>query len=420
VKRLYIKLETLASLSLRADHAALGVNSTSYITGNTLLGSLAAAHRLSYPNKKDEFERLFLRESILYPNLYPAGTNDTLSFWQDIHRPVYPVPRTAQSCKRYSGFLYPKTETNDAHGVRDTVIDWAVFKLGMKMDERERRFDPLDMLLAHKKCTLCKEPMDYFSGYYRRSDTLREMIAMKTAATRLQTRVGVDRESRTARGGIFYHRQVFDEGTFFWGEIKILDDQLIEGFKNFVNDVSTLLRMGTDRTRGMGKVKIEVIEPTEEVYDRRIEFGKRMQNFNTLLIEQMRSKGLERLLHHYFFTITLHSPLILSDESLRYRGTIDANVLEELLQMPVEGLEQVYQNTSMKQVMGWQELWGTPRPGEQAIDTGSVFLFRCDKADSKVIDALFELEERGIGKRRAEGFGRICVSDPFHKEVALK
>ena len=246
------------------------------------------------------------------------------------------------------------------------------------------------------------------------------MIATQTAVTRLQTRIGVDRESRTAQEGISYKRQVFDEGTTFWGEIKILDDQFVSVFKKFVTDVGTagLLRMGTGRTRGMGKVKIEIIELTEEAQEQSTDFVARMQSFNSLLIESMMHRGLEEFLHSYFFTVTLHSPLILSDEFLRYRSTIDANVLEELLEMPVEGLEQVYQNTSIKQVMGWQELWGTPRANEYAIDTGSVFLFRCNAP--KVIDALFKLEELGIGKRRAEGFGRICLSDPFHKEVTPK
>ncbi len=68
-------------------------------------------------------------------------------------------------------------------------------------------------------------------------------------------------------------------------------------------------------------------------------------------------------------------------------------------------------------------MWGTPRTNEYAIDTGSVFLFAF-KGESKQIDplkqALFRLEEEGIGQRKAEGFGRVCISDPFHREVTLK
>ncbi|MBV9710203.1 MAG: hypothetical protein JO011_04715, partial [Ktedonobacteraceae bacterium] len=67
---------------------------------------------------------------------------------------------------------------------------------------------------------------------------------------------------------------------------------------------------------------------------------------------------------------------------------------------------------------GWQELWGTPRAAEYAIESGSVFLFTCPSPpDNALHNALFALEEQGMGKRRAEGFGRICISDPFHQLV---
>ncbi len=411
MKRLSIKLQTLAPLSTRADHAAIGVDMISYIAGNTLLGSLAAVHRLFYPDKKDEFEQFFLQGYILYPNLYPAVIDSDDADWQNA--PVYPVPKTAQSCKRCSGFLYPKAEMNDGHGVRDTVIDWALFKLDR--DAEKQGSESLDVLLEHKRCVLCKEPMDHFNGYYRRSNTLREMIATNAPATRLQTRIGIDRESRTAQEGSSYNRQVFDEGMVFWGEIKLLEDYLVDAFKNFIIDAGAAIRMGTGRTRGMGKIKIEVIESREEVQERKANFAVRLQSFNSLLVKNIAQRRLENLLHDYFFTITLHSPLILNDEFLRYRGTIDAGTLSELLGVPLEGLEQVYQCAGIKRVMGWQELWGMPRANEYAVDTGSVFLFRAP--DQRVVDALFRLEEQGIGKRRAEGFGRICISDPFHKEV---
>jgi len=62
-----------------------------------------------------------------------------------------------------------------------------------------------------------------------------------------------------------------------------------------------------------------------------------------------------------------------------------------------------------------------PRTKEIAIETGSVFLFATnDVPDDALWRALFDLEETGVGRRRAEGFGRICVSDPFHLEVKLK
>jgi CRISPR-associated protein Csx10 len=57
---------------------------------------------------------------------------------------------------------------------------------------------------------------------------------------------------------------------------------------------------------------------------------------------------------------------------------------------------------------------------EYAIETGSVFLFSCNAVKGSpehetLLQQLFTLEERGIGKRRAEGFGRVRVSDQFHQ-----
>ncbi len=70
---------------------------------------------------------------------------------------------------------------------------------------------------------------------------------------------------------------------------------------------------------------------------------------------------------------------------------------------------------------GWNELWGTPRTNEYALDIGSVFLFGTTiEPINSLWQALFRLEEEGAGQRRTEGFGRICVSDPFHLEVTLK
>jgi CRISPR-associated protein Csx10 len=414
-----MKLETLTPLSIHSNRAMMGAGTTvGYIAGNTVLGSLAAVHRLSYPSKKDEFEQLFLRGHLHYPNLYPASNG--IDTWQDIHHPVYPLPKTAQSCKLYSGFRYPEIEGNNSHGVRDTLINWALFKVSAQTDERICGFEPLHAFLKDKKCRICKEPMQPFSGYYRRDDRSKAIAVANGQGKQLQTRVGINREADTEQESISYSQQVFDEGVRFWGAIKIFDDRIVNAFKNFVSDVGTtgLVRIGTGRTRGMGKVSIEVIESSEGVQERHADFTARLQSFNTQLLENVAQWKLKDFQRNYFFAITLHSPLLLNDEFLRYRGVIDAGVLKELLAIPLEGLEQVYHHASIKRIMGWQELWGTPRMNEYAIDTGSVFLFRCVVPPAQsVIDALFRLEEQGIGERRAEGFGRICISDPFHKEV---
>ena len=118
-----------------------------------------------------------------------------------------------------------------------------------------------------------------------------------------------------------------------------------------------------------------------------------------------------------YFALTLHSPVILRDDLLRYRGTISGKVLANLAKLPSKTLRQIHQVASLERVTGWSELWGTPRTQEYAIATGSVFLFAStEKASDGLLEAFFKLEDEGIGERCAEGFGRICFSDPFHLE----
>ena len=161
----------------------------------------------------------------------------------------------------------------------------------------------------------------------------------------------------------------------------------------------------------MGKVTLQ-IEDAENDQQRFATFSKRIVDFQKALEQRAHYFKLEQLPHPTFFALTLHSPVILCDDLLRYRSTIDAEVLQELLGCRMPGLELIHHAESMQRVTGWQELWGTPRAAEYAIESGSVFLFACSSPlDAKVLEALFALEEKGVGKRCAEGFGRICISD---------
>lgn len=447
MKALSIRVTAEAPLAIRADHAPDGAKNAGYIPGPTLVGSLAAAYRLLNPNQTSEFERLFLREQVFYPGLYPAIFKDPIkperpnSEWyramQAANLPIYPLPKTAQSCKRHEGFRDPKDDEVKAHGVHDTLIDWAIAKLGEKYGSG----NPLSALLKHKVCPWpnlnwpdndvlpdksCGEVMDHYHGYYRRDKTAPQNMLAAKPNTRLRTHTGIDRETGTVEEGILYNREVFEEGMRFWGSIHFqeTDKDLIPLFQDFINEIGDtgLVRIGTGRTRGMGRVKLRVDSLPDE-HIRFIAFKKRLEKLDEELHKQAKIFILDDLGNNFYFALTLHSPLILCDDLLRYRGTIDQDVLQELLGpgFQIPGLERIYQTASVSRVTGWQEMWGLPRTNEYAIDTGSVFLFECPQPLSEEIkQRLFALEEQGIGKRRTEGFGRICISDQFHQEVGLR
>lgn len=421
MKYFALNLEAISPLAIRADHSPEGVDALRYISGSTLIGSLATVYRFAYPNNSADFERLFLSGQIQFPDLYPALFKQE-EMQEKITLPVFPFPRTARTCKRSPGFshLLENQDKDDAgHGVRDSLLDWTIFALADNM-----KVDNPDILLSpfpHSKefCQRCDNTMEYDAKHYRREN---EDMIIANSTTRLQTHTGIDRSTGTVQEGILYNRRVFDEHTRFWGLLKVSDD--VEAtFKDCIKEFGTsgLIRVGTGRTRGMGKVHLTIQPIDEDEQKRKDTFSTRLRNFNAALQDAAQTFNNEwdlRLdLKPFYFALTLHSPALLRDSLLRYRGSITNVALGKLLELSKNHFELIYQDASTKRVTGWSELWGTPRTNEIAIDTASVFLYGSDLPQNELEEALFKLENEGIGQRKAEGFGRICISDPFHMEV---
>ncbi len=289
---------------------------------------------------------------------------------------------TAQSCKRFPGF-YRDQEDERPHGVRDSLLDWAAFELGRLAGMQTTAL--LEALKPQKQCQHCGKPMERFTGYYCSAD--RRPVERASVDTRLRTHTGINRDTGTVQEGILYNRRVFNEHTRFWGMIKVSEDldvpkELASTLQNFINDVGQtgLVRVGTGRTRGLGKVRLS-IEPWRDHQYSMDAFRKNLQEFNDALCKRAKdafSESFTAQLKPFYFALTLHSPAILRDDLLRYRGTIDTETLVKLLGLPDDSayvFTLIYQAASTKRVTGWNELWGTPRMNEFAIDTGSVFLF---------------------------------------------
>lgn len=436
-----LNLETISPLAIRSDHAPTGAESASYISGTALAGSLAAVHRL-YHQQEDstQFEQLFLSGQVYYPDLYPASFASE-EMRRDFNAPVYALPKTAQSCKRFSGFVplddEDDVEKDDHHGVRDTLLDWAAFELGSRAQQAGQPIEVNTLLkplqehkyCSHPDCQAHRRPMDHLDGYYRRSRNNELAQAEVEKRKRLQTHTGINRDTGTVQEGILYNRSVFQEHTRFWGLLK-LPDSLVTPLRTFIDEVglSGLVRVGTGRTRGMGKVHLSM-EPLQAGQYNIKTFRDNLEAFDGKLKQVARHwfpPGKYNLaLKPFYFAVTLHSPLILRDSLLRYAGTFETQTLAALLTsssgIPSDMFDLLYQSASTRRVTGWNELWGTPRMNEFAIDTGSVFLFSSAvELSDQLCDALFKLEEEGAGERRAEGFGRVRVSDPFHLEEELR
>lgn len=433
MKYFALNLIVKAPLAIRADHSPEGATTAKYIPGASLAGSLASLHCLYYSENTDDFEKLFIAGQVHYSDLHPATLNDP-EMQNENRVPIYPIPKTAQTCKRNPGFRHifrgerDKVKEGDRHGVRDSLLDWALFSLADKGNRasNDQNTVPPSVLLApfqdDKNCSYpgCDSLMDHYSGYYYRRDEQNGNMIIADTNTRLQTHTGINRDTGTVQEGILYNRRVFAENTHFWGMVKVADE-LAPTFANFIEQVgdSGLIHIGTGRTRGMGQVNIN-IKPMGNGQEGFRSFQARLQNFNNKLREAVKgfseSTKFPLDLSPFYFALTLHSPVILRDDLLRYRGSINEEALAELLKLPADQFSLLYQSASVRRVTGWNEIWGTPRTNEIAIETGSVFLFESRLPQEDVEQVLFSIESEGIGQRRAEGFGRVCVSDPFHSD----
>ncbi len=402
-------------LNFRVSRSTASFETLKYIPGTALLGAFAAAYRKTRDDET-EFTRFFLSGEICFGNVYPANfqadefSNTDL---QDNEQPIRPIPNTARSCKRFSGFRFKVDEGDqDRHGVMDSLIDWGLFALS--------RQTKVDILNPHRNCAYadaqgeCSELLDAFSGFYRRGDDITK-IGKSEAKTRLLTRTGISRETGTVQEGILYNREVLNEGQSFWGTMSFADESLYDEFYDFAECVAEMgiLRIGNNLTRGLGKLGVPQIEKfnTGDIES----FKKRALAFDQKFRDESQAHAVD-LPHQFYFPITLQSDAILLDQQLRYQMALDGDYLHRVWDLA--DVKLIYQNSGQRRVIGWNALFGLPKAAEWAISMGSVFLFGYDgKTDDCFYEKLYDIEQMGIGKRRSEGFGEVTVADAFHWEV---
>ena len=402
-------------LNIRVSRSTASFETFRYIPGTTLLGAFASAHRKTC-NDETEFTRFFLSGEISFSNLYPANfqasefSNTDL---RDDEQPIRPIPNTARSCKRFSGFRFKADAgKRERHGVMDSLIYWGLFAVS---DQTE-----IEVLNAGVKCTYpveqdaCCELLDTFSGFYRRGADVTE-IGESKAMTRLLTRTGISRETGAVQEGILYNREVLNEGQQFWGAMSFADEQLYDKFYKFAEKIGSkgLLRIGNNLTRGLGKLSVPEFQAFE--VDDLVSFKQRISAFNQKFHAEAQVRCVD-LPHQFYFPITLQSDAIISDPQLRYQTALTGEYLHQVLNLDAATL--VYQNASTRRVFGWNALFGLPKAAAWAISMGSVFLFGYNGTiDDAFYQTLYNIEQMGIGKRKLEGFGQVTVADTFHSEV---
>lgn len=396
-------------LSFRAGRETNSARTLSYVPGSTLLGGLAAAH-IMLDRDEDEFTAFFMQKGACFGNLYPAvfsedSGNAELESLKDDRAPVYPIPMTARTCKRFGGFASDQTEPEDPHhGVYDSLIAWGVFALSSEECGKA--------LEAEAYCPMCGEPMDRFTGFYRRGS--KETLGHAQPERGLRTRTAIDRVTGTAKQGNLYSREILKRGNGFWGTLHVADDQA-SAFEDFIEqaNASQLLRLGNNRTRGFGRVVLNLDRREDQISAR--DLRQRIDVFSAELRRRAQEVGID-VPHACYIPLTLTSDVILLDKLLRHQTVITPAYVNE--SWGVDDVDLIYQSSTTRRVMGWNGLWRLPKPDDTAIAQGSVFLFGLENPiEEHQVETLLAVRDQGIGARRREGFGQVVVADRFHWEV---
>ena len=368
-----------------------------FLPGSSLRG--AAAGKLIRGGIKPDhetFRSIFIENPVCFPDLVPADNGDSLSRI---------LPLSNLSCKREPGFKKPgenekyKACEPDSHGVIDRL---AITAVSRKMNAPP----PAGELL----CPWCRQEMKPITGFWN-ADTVNPRRVKATMFFRRHT--GIDRVTDTVAASMYYISQAIADfykpgcsneykpqylvgATYMTGEQSDRLKPLIEG----------TLFAGADRTCGMGELEISLEEKPAPAFN--LEEWNRV--FKTKLARILDKAGPgsphREMMEPTYFSIKLESHALPVDRFLR--PTSD-------LQLEFPGIAAAAGISKPHTARGWQSAWGLPKPDDTGLEMGSVFLYRYTGTELKKLTAyLQELQVKGIGLRKEEGFGRVQVCDPFN------
>jgi CRISPR-associated protein Csx10 len=340
------------------------------ISGQTLRGALAWMAARRYQLHPDEpgyehFVHLFLRDQVIIPTLYPAkpvrGSN--------LHM-TCPTPYDLVTCKVAPG--------TNGHGV------WL-----LTQDQ------------VHQKCPTCEGPLRNFTNYIllRKDYWIGPGKIEYEPTSTSEMHIEIDPVTGRVKEGQLYGYVALDAAQFFVGELLFHNNEAWSTFRKLtgIEPLQAIdLRIGKAHRRGYGKVTAWF----EEIKDPDFPHPGRI----TPLRERIRDKK--------SLTLTLLSDMIILDAWGRNPTGFDLSWMQadDLFGKNLIAIQRASAATRL--VDGFNAYLGLPRWRDLALTAGSTvkLLFKED-AD---LEHLEELERKGIGLRRSEGFGQVAFNHPVH------
>jgi CRISPR-associated protein Csx10 len=373
--RIRLDIETKQPVVLARSHFSGNIVYTlDYIPGSALRGAMASRFIERHGKPDDnwkKFKKYFCSDMVRFENMYMVKGSSY----------VIPIPLSSKTCKAYNGFLWDDKQTGPHHGVSDYLTK-----------------DISDY------CPKCKHetPLENITGFYsvpyRDGYTQIESVDIKK---RFSTHNEIEDETQRTKEGILYTLEQIGEEQEFKGSIICADKGIRDEFTNDLigEEGEFYLYVGQARSRGMGQIGIKWAFD-DFSFD---------QGFFPPLEERFNGFDENR------FSITLYSDVILVDDYLRCLTSLSSTYLSKILDIE---LIPVKTFSSYHMVSGWHSGARLPKEDDIAITKGSTFLFQYNVNDrEKLVKCLNTLEEEGLGLRRNEGFGRIVICDPYHRNV---
>lgn len=361
--RLLLEQPLLATLLLGDPNSSVSQN---YLPGSLIRGVLV--HRYMKQHKLDETSDLF------------ADPTCTLLFFGNCTRYLNAYPLVEGGYRALPTPLALFKRKKDELGATSTLDVYNASHPDADDDERHT-FDH-DDTAELVDIPFCRLLSDQEVRLYRLEP---KHITLHVQRDRVKGRA-------TRDGGAVFQYEALAENQWFSGAILLDQDDAADKLIELL-ELGNTAWLGRSRSANYGRVRIDSVVKTSA--------WREIEGRPSALPASQPA------------ALTLLSDTLLRDEQGHFVVTLDDTVLSEYLQVKVR-IVQSHSVTAPVQIGGFNRAWQLPLPQVAGLKTGSVIVF--EPAATMDEQLIANLEWRGIGERRNEGFGRVA----FNWQTALR
>lgn len=366
-----------------------------HIPGGTVRGAIAQLvlerlgnHRTSNRTLGGASDSL----STLFDQMFPRVGGPSFGFLYPGKEYVIPCPATSWRCR------------NDTSHLFDRLVHLL----------KGIRVEPI--------CPECQGRLERARGYLEELNG--KWQSVKLPAKRSFVKVGLNRGTEAAEDRFLYvveslQPAVFKDSAeieieplrflgYWWFESEEQWEKLLSllGDVVAISDDSCILRIGSARTRGFGKIRLSWERHDVQTVDTDV--------FNNLTREPESDK--------MCFTLMLRTPLLAYDMNGQPASTLSPEILRDYVPTLPPSVQLVPQGTLIEResVSGWSQVWGLSKPLQSYIARGSIFTYCVNRTElDSLVEWLNKISQNGIGERVQEGFGEVEICSSFHSKNVL-